>query len=88
MTCIKTGAVVYFENYAANVRADIYKVGTTYVIRTNNRTVSEAEFFGAAQFGDRDPKATYTVTAAPSEKFWRPDIGVFVLPDTRVINHG
>lgn len=35
MTCIKTGAVVRFENYGVAAAADIFAVAGAVVIRTN-----------------------------------------------------
>ena len=38
MSCVKTGAIIYFENYGMTVRGDIHLVGDTNVIRWNTKS--------------------------------------------------
>lgn len=75
MTCIKTGAQVYFANYGVVVAADIFSVAGAVVVRTN----------GNIDGLGRSPDETYfthTIYSEPLNKeFWRPDLGVFVVPE-------
>lgn len=74
MTCIKTGARIYFENYGMLVPGDIYAVGNCVIIRWSNV---------APRFGDDElPNASHYVPfIVNSETWWhRNDLGVTVLP--------
>lgn len=76
MTCIKTGASVYFYNYAAAVRADVYKVGDCYVVRWNTQSVE----YRNCQPGD------WEVTFWEGNTVWhRDDLGVSVVPSTYMV---
>jgi hypothetical protein len=73
MTCIKTGARVYFEDYGFIAPADIFKVGDCYIIRWN----VEGKRFDAEL-----SEATHQVDSFPySDDWWhRDDMGVTVIP--------
>lgn len=75
MTCIKTGARVYFANYGVVAPADIFAVAGAVVVRTPARLDSCSEPHDGA------PEFTHTLQSEPrNEEFWRPDLGVFVVP--------
>lgn len=75
MTCIKTGAKVYFHNYGKVVPADLYKVGTSYVVRLNENALH----YTCNPWTVED--ADYIVNCNSVEGFFRDDIGVVVVPD-------
>lgn len=73
MTCVFTGARVYFCNYGMIVPADLYQVGETIVIRWNK----EGKIFC-------DPTSEYEITHTVDPMYdsvaWhREDIGVTVV---------
>lgn len=74
MTCIKTGARVYFADYNVTLSADIYAVEGVVVVRTCS--------WRDEAFPRGDEGATHNLYAPPGgvDQFWRPDIGVFVVP--------
>lgn len=79
MTCIKTGAQVYYENYGSAVAADVYVVGDCYVVRFN----PASEQFRAAQ--ETDWRISIWFDAA----VWhRNDLGVTVVPREYLIIPG
>jgi len=72
MTCIKTGASVYFENYGCAYAADVYQVGVCRVVRFNSasaryRAPLETDWVVLNWFDD-------------STVWMRADIGVAVVP--------
>ncbi len=82
MTCIKTGAVVYFESYGVTKRADVYEVGNARIVRTTDKSEDD---FHANQDGSK--KVTHVVKAPYGiDPFHRPDIGVFVYPATHIVD--
>lgn len=85
MTCIKTGARVYFANYDMVISADLFAVENTIVVRTNPHATCQTPHF------ERD-QATHVVVsnAGGGNEFWRDDIGVFVVPACNIqpVNHG
>lgn len=82
MTCIKTGAVVYFESYNVTKRADVFEVGNCRIVRTTDK--SEDDFYGVQSKG---PKVDYVVKPPYGiDPFHRKDIGVFVYPATHIVD--
>lgn len=77
MTCIKTGAIVYFMNYDVVAPADIYQVGNARVVRT-------PQTLGEYQNAPLDLKPTHAIHSTGIVEFWRPDLGVFVVPEDLV----
>lgn len=74
MSCIKTGAKVYFENYGMTVPADLFSVEDCIIIRWNNAN----PFYGTVEEGNADYKVDYCFN---SELWWhRDDLGVTVVP--------
>jgi hypothetical protein len=74
MTCVKTGAKVYFENYGMVVPADVFQVGDTYVIRWNPGGRHYCKF--------EDSFADWNVIQITNSEVWwhRDDLGVTVVP--------
>ena len=68
MTCIKTGAVVYFPEYNVTVVADLYAVDGVTIVRF----VPEQWDFNYDD--DREP----THIAYTDGGFWRRDLGILV----------
>lgn len=77
MTCIKTGARVYFENYSFMVSADLYQVGDAIIIRWMPRSQNYI-----AEEHMKMEGATHTVAYIINSDIWwhRDDIGVTVIP--------
>lgn len=88
MTCIKTGARVYFANYDMVVAADLFAVENTIIVQTNQDALNGERHF------ERD-EATHVVVSnsGGGNEYWRKDKGVFVVPASNiapvapVINH-
>lgn len=74
MSCIKTGAQVLLKNYGQTLPADIYEVGNCYVIRLNMGMWEQKAAF------ERETEATHAVMVWNEDVFWRPDLGVLVIP--------
>ena len=75
MTCIKTGATVWFENYGIAVPADVYEIGDCYVIRWN----PHGKVFRPAKDAD------WKVAFCNASVIWhRDDLGVTVVPQDMV----
>lgn len=70
MTCIKTGARVYFYGYGTVCPADIYQVADAIIIRTN---CSAEMGFSTEVF-----KPTHRVNLHPG-CFSRDDLGIYVV---------
>lgn len=77
MTCIKTGARVYFNDYGFVVPADIYVVGGCYVIRWNTE--------GKEYVTGTPDLSWWIVSLLPGENWHRDDLGVTVVPIRWVI---
>ena len=78
MTCIETGAYISVEPYGYTIPADLYQVGDTIIARMNNEN---------CQSFDSDPLKSVTHTVFLSMgSFYRPDIGILVVPDDHVIS--
>ena len=75
----KPGAVVIYCGHNATFIADIYLVGNVNVVRANgpvDKHLDRSE--GATE------KATHHLSDFPQPGFWRPDLGVFVVPEKQV----
>lgn len=70
MTCIKTGARVYFPEYNCQVAADLYLVDNVDVVR-----------FYPEQWQQNFTKEGATHHAFTEGGFWRPDLGILVASD-------
>ena len=70
MSCIKTGAVVYFEEYGFLVPADIYEVSDCRIIRWNN--------LGPQYM--MEPSHTHWLVWIGSDGFHREDLGITIVP--------
>ena len=74
MSCIKTGANVYFHNYGILVRGDVFKIGNTTLIRWNPQSI---------EYNTGDGPANLVVSNIEDSNLWwhREDIGVTVVPE-------
>ena len=70
------GALVLYCGHAGAFIADIYVAGNTNVVRANG-AVRPSEL-------DRQGKPTHHLVDFPTAGFWRPDLGVFVVPKGQV----
>jgi hypothetical protein len=74
----KSGALVLYCGHEACFVADIHVVGNTNVVRANGPvTMSNVDRVAY-------PKATHHLMDWPTGGFWRPDLGVFVVPQSQV----
>ena len=75
----KVGAIVQYCGHEATFIADIWYVGNVNVVRANGPI---------DKCLNREPKAftsaTHHVSDFPTPGFWRPDLGVFVVPEKQV----
>jgi len=73
----KTGALVAYCGHDGYFIADIYKVGTANVVRANKPVTPD---------NIRRPMigATHHMSDFPELGFWRPDLGLFVVPESQV----
>lgn len=75
MTCIKTGAKVYLEEYGQTVPADIHAVGDCVVVRMN------MSLFDGPDSNFSRNGATHTVIIGPGgESYWNKREGTLVVP--------
>lgn len=73
----KSGAIIKYCGHDASFVADIYLIEGANVIRPN-RPITEETL-------ERPAKgATHHLVDFPSSGFWRPDLGVFVVPENQV----
>lgn len=70
------GAQVAYCGHAGSFIADIWVVGNANVVRANG-PVTTANI-------DRKSKPTHHISDFPLPGFWRPDLGVFVVPEKQV----
>jgi hypothetical protein len=82
MSDAKVGARVMYCGHDAYFVADIYKVGNTNVVRAGgpiNETILVRD-----KHAMRRLPATHQLSDFPRAGFWRPDLGVFVVPEAQV----
>lgn len=73
------GAHVKYCNHAGWFAADIFKVGTANVVRANSPVTPDNIR------RDEMESITHEMRDFPLAGFWRPDLGVFVVPESQVI---
>ena len=73
------GAHVKFCNHAGWFTADIYKIGNVNVVRANGPVTTDNIV------RDDQEAITHELRDFPVSGFWRPDLGVFVVPESQVI---
>ncbi len=78
MSVSKMGANVKFCGHEGWFRADIFVVGNVNVIRANGPVTGNNIIRKNMDY------ITHTMTDFPKAGFWRPDLGVFVLPKAQV----
>lgn len=76
MTCVKTGASVYFYNYGMAVKADVYKARNCYVVRWNVNSRDYRDLLD----GD------WVVRTWMGDQVWhRDDLGITVVPEDLMV---
>lgn len=75
----KSGAHVQYCGHDGWFIADIYAIGNVYVVRANGKVTADNLTRPATG-------ATHHLVDFPEAGFWRPDIGVFVVPRKQVID--
>jgi len=71
------GAKVQYCGHDGWFLADIYVVGNANVVRANGKVTG-------GNINRPAEGATHALTDYPSAGFWRPDLGVFVVPGKQV----
>jgi len=77
MSRAKMGAVVQYCGHDGTFVADIYEVAEANVVRANGPVTS-------SNLNRPAKNATHHLIDMPSGGFWRPDLGVFVVPKKQV----
>jgi hypothetical protein len=72
------GAKVMYCGHAGWFLADIFRVGNACVVRANG------PIDGGKLVRGRDNEATHHVMDFPAGGFWRPELGVLVVPEKQV----
>lgn len=70
------GALVRYCGHNGSFIADIYEVGNVNVVRANGRV--------GPDMLDRESEPTHHLRDMPTAGFWKPEIGVFVVPKAQV----
>jgi hypothetical protein len=79
--CVKTGAMVHFSDHNLTISADVYRIGTCILIRTNNGQLSY-------DHGRGNSRIDLTIRSnGGCEEFWREDLGVFAVPEDQINFH-
>ena len=78
MAQTKNGALVRYCGHDAMFYADIYKIGTANVVRPNGPLTENILIRPATK------KVTHHMVDFPAVGFWRPELGVFVVPEDQV----
>lgn len=74
----RTGAVVQYCGHDGTFVADVYKIGGAMVVRSN----------GPVKLDELQRPArgvSYHMLDYPRPGFWRPDLGVFVVPADQLV---
>ena len=72
-SCIYTGACVLYCGHDATFRADLFEIEGAIVIRAAG-PIDESRLQRPAA------RPTHHVTDSPRSGFWRPDLGILVVP--------
>ena len=75
----KSAAYVLYCGHAGFFLADIWKVGNVNVVRANG-PVTPSNII-RKNIG----RATHSLEDFPETGFWKPDLGVFVVPEKQVV---
>lgn len=78
--CIKTGCRVHFPNYGQVISADVFRVGNTLLIRTNPNQLE-----GSYETRNRSDIELTVESNSGRNEFWRPDVGVIVVPEDECV---
>lgn len=75
MSCIKTGARVYLDNYGSSAPADLFAVGECIVVRFPQA------YDECCVFDNPPTRVTHIVEVFDGNDYWwRKDLGVLVIP--------
>jgi hypothetical protein len=77
MSAAKMGATVLYCGHNGTFIADIFKVGNVNVVRANGKVTPD-------NISRPANGATHHLSDFPNGGFWRPDLGVFVVPENQV----
>lgn len=80
MSCIKTGARIYLDNYGYVARGDVYHVGDVYIFRWNPHS---REYKILDHHFESNPIAVdYRVHMIENSEHWwhREDLGMTIVP--------
>lgn len=87
MSKAKMGAIVQFCGHDVSFIADIYEIEGVNVVRASGPVdTNHAKTKPTAKNAAMRPagKCTHSVVDFPNNGFWRPDLGVFVVPAAQV----
>jgi hypothetical protein len=73
------GARILYCGHVGWFVADIYKIGTANVVRANGPVTPENVVRDSLQ------SVTHELKDFPVAGFWRPDLGIFVVPSAQVV---
>lgn len=78
MTCVKTGARIYFDNYGMSVVGDVYLIDNTFIFRWNIDSI---------EYGDVPVRTTHRIDYIVDSSSWwhREYLGITVVPRHLVI---
>lgn len=81
MSCVKTGARIYFENYGMTVVGDAFRIGDVYIFQWNTNSLKYT--------GTAPEFITHEVHQICSSETWyhRNDLGMTVVPTALVTVH-
>lgn len=87
MTCIKTGAIVHIPCYDLVFSADLFQVENAVVVRANGPLKRGENAFPLKRFCGRHQPTHNLLDSMAGNEFWRDDLGIFVVPQTRLVAH-
>jgi hypothetical protein len=80
MSKAAVGARILYCNHQGYFIADIFKVEGVNVVRANRKVTPD----NLVRDGALRSECTHHMTDFPIAGFWRPDLGVFVVPKSQV----
>lgn len=81
--CVKTGARVHCVPYGYVFAADIFKVGSAFVVRANGPIVQGENAWPVERFC-ASHRPTHELLDDLGKGFWREDLGIFVIPEDKL----
>jgi hypothetical protein len=80
MSAAKMGALVQYCNHRGVFIADVWRVGNVNIVRASRAVTMENLDREHASLA----RATHRLIDFPQAGFWRPDLGIFVVPEKQV----